>query len=193
MASTPDPVLDIPRITAALHRHGVEYLLVGGVAATIHGATRRTLDVDCLARHDIDNLSRLAAAMRELNARLHVEGLDDAEAAALPVVIDGESLWRMEISTWRTDAGDLDILNDIPDRRGRRLLYEDLVQRSEAQSIVGVAVRVAALEDVIASKEWANRPKDHLALPELRVLRLKQITPGPGRQRRPDLGPDLGL
>ena len=55
-------------------------------------------------------MSRLADAMRELNARLRIAGLDDAEAALLPVTLDGPMLARMAILTWRTDAGALDIL-----------------------------------------------------------------------------------
>src|SRR6266540_4238141 len=57
--------------------------------------------------------------MRELHARLHVEGLSDGEASRLPVRVVGASLARMEISTWRTNGGDLDVLADIPDRAGR--------------------------------------------------------------------------
>lgn len=77
----------------------------------------------------------------------------------------------MEISTWRTDAGDFDILAEIPARDGHRVRYAALRERSSALPLVGRSVWVADLDDVIASKEWANRPKDHEALPELRRLR----------------------
>jgi hypothetical protein len=76
----------------------------------------------------------------------------------------------MEISTWRTDAGDFDVLTDLPASDGRRLRYDELVGRAGNQEVHGIAVYVAALEDVIASKEWADRPKDRQALPELRKL-----------------------
>jgi hypothetical protein len=76
----------------------------------------------------------------------------------------------MEISTWRTDAGDFDILADLPTRDGRRLRYDDLVGGASEQPLHGVTVRVAALDDIIASKGWADRPKDHEALTELRSL-----------------------
>ncbi|MDQ6688360.1 MAG: nucleotidyl transferase AbiEii/AbiGii toxin family protein [Actinomycetota bacterium] len=140
------------------------------MAAIAHGAVRATSDLDCLARRSRENLERLAAAMRELNARLRVEGLSDEEAALLPTPLDSDTLGRMEISTWRTNGGDLDVLTDIPARDGHRLRYEDVIQRAAVQEVHGIAVRVAALEDVIASKEWADRPKDHEALPELREL-----------------------
>jgi len=164
------PALDLRRLLTTLDRHKVDYVLVGGVAAIAHGAMRPTTDLDCLARRSRENFGRLADAMRELNARLRVEGLADEDAARLPVQLDADTLGRMEISTWRTDAGDFDVLTDIPARDGHRLRYDDLIGRSEIQDVHGIAVRVAALEDVIASKEWADRPKDREALPELRDL-----------------------
>lgn len=168
--TTEPPPLDVERILSTLTRHGVEFLLVGGVAAIAHGAQRLTVDLDRVPQRTYENLDRLAAAMRDLNARLRVEGLDDAEAAGLPVRIDREMLGRMEISTWRTDAGDFDVLADIPTGDGRRLRYEDLASRAGVQQLHRVTVRIAALDDIIASKEWADRPKDHEALTELRRL-----------------------
>jgi hypothetical protein len=109
--------------------------------------------------------------MRELHARLRVEGLSDAEATELPVQIDSLTLSRSEISTWRTDAGALDILIDMPNRQGRHLTYVELSGDAEQLNVSGVAIRVAGLEAIIESKEWADRPKDHQALPELYVLR----------------------
>lgn len=159
------------QLVAALDRHGVEYLVVGGVAARAYGATRETRDFDCVVRRARDNLDRLAAAMRALNARLRVEGLTDVEAARLPVRIDAMTLNALEISTWSTDAGDLDVLVDIPGRDGGRRTFEDLVGRAHVLDFGGLSVRVAGLDDIIASKEWAGRPKDRAALPELRSLR----------------------
>ena len=161
---------DLKRITDALARHEVEYLLVGGIAARAYGAQRPTFDVDCVPEPSRENLDRLAAAMRDLHARLRVGGLTDEEAALLPVQVTGSTLVRMELSTWRTDGGDLDVLADIPDRHGRHLSYPELVGRASELNLDGIVVRVAALDDVIASKEWADRPKDRDALPELRAL-----------------------
>lgn len=155
---------------ATLTQHRVEFLLVGGVAAVAHGARRLTVDLHCVPVRTYENLDRLAAALRGLNARLRVESLTDAEAALLPVRIDRETLGRMEVSTWRTDAGDFDILADLPTSDGRRLRYDDLIRRADAQPLHGITVRVAAPDDIIASKEWADRPKDREGLSELRRL-----------------------
>ena len=170
MTATPEGP-DLQQIFDALALHNVEYLLVGGIAARAYGARRPTFDVDCVPEPSRQNFDRLAAALRDLHARLRVEGLSDDEAALLPVQLSGSTLVRMELSTWRTDGGDLDILADIPDGHGRHMSYRELVERATELNLDGIVVRVAALDDVIASKEWAGRPKDRDALPELRALR----------------------
>ncbi len=174
---TEPPPLDIPRLLDTLDRHDVEYLLVGGVAANAYGARRPTDDLDCLPRRTAANLDRLAAAMRELHARLHVEGLSDEEASDLPVRVVGATLARMEISTWRTDAGARDVLADIPDRAGRHRSFDELIVRAQRLELSGLVVHMAALDDVIESKQWADRPKDRDALPEL--LRLRRVAVKP--------------
>jgi hypothetical protein len=54
------PPLDLEGIVEMLDRHGVEYVLVGGVGAQLHGATRRTLDFDVCPAWESNNLERLA-------------------------------------------------------------------------------------------------------------------------------------
>jgi hypothetical protein len=67
-------LFDLDRILTTLERHLVEYVMVGGLGAPAHGATRPTLDVDFVPRSTSENLDRLAAALRELGARLRVGG-----------------------------------------------------------------------------------------------------------------------
>lgn len=167
---TAEPRVDWLRITECLDRHRVEYVIVGGFGAQLHGATRPTGDFDSVARTSQENLGRLAEALRELHAYLRVGGLSDEEARELPVRLDTETLRRMEVSTWRTDAGDLDVLTSIPTREGLRMSYDDLIGRASALDFGGVLVRVASLSDIIGSKEWADRPKDRAALDELHRL-----------------------
>lgn len=173
-ADAQEPSLDLRRIIQALDRHHVDYVVVGGSAATGYGATRLTADADCVPQRTPQNLTRLAAAMRELGARLDVEGLTDEEAKQLPVQLDAKMLSTHEISTWMTDAGGFDVLADIPGRDGQPLSFDTLNERAEVLDADGVTLRVAGLQDIIASKEWADRPKDREALPELYQLRAAQ-------------------
>ena len=116
-------------------------------------------------------MDKVAQALTELGAFLRVGGLDDETARALPVVLDGEALSRMEISTWRTEAGDVDVLAVMRDEQGRRHDYADLVTRSHRTTLAGVEIELASLDDIIASKRFADRDKDRSALPELVALR----------------------
>lgn len=164
------PALDVKRIVGTLDRRGVSYLLIGGLGATLYGAERVTQDIDVLPRTEAENLARLAVALRDLGAFLRVGGLSDEEARALPVVIDGHSLAATEVTTWRTDAGDIDVLATIRGERGERRKFADLVDRANETVVTGVTVRVASLRDIVESKRFAGRDKDRDALPELERL-----------------------
>jgi len=88
--SGPRP-LDVGRIVEAFDRHHVDYLVVGGVAATAHGAERLTAGAGTVVRRTTANLKATAAALRDLHAYLLVDGLSDEEARPLPVQIDALS------------------------------------------------------------------------------------------------------
>ncbi|MDA8317087.1 MAG: hypothetical protein M0010_18245 [Actinomycetota bacterium] len=153
-----------------LDRYGVEYLIVGGVAAIGYGAQRPTDDADCVVRRDRANLERLAGALRELRARLRVAGLSDEEARRLPVEIDATALGMAGMTTWMTDAGPFDVLAGLEAAGGRLVPYEDLVERATVLQGDGFVIHAAGLEDIIAAKEQAGRAKDKEVLPELRAL-----------------------
>lgn len=178
MPATDGPSLDLARLIEALNRHGVEYLLCGGAAATAYGADRRSEDADCVVRRDRANLNRLAAALRELNARLRVATMTDEEAKSLPVQIDRTTLADLSITTWMTDAGPFDVLAGLEASDGRLVPYEELMERSTVLEGQGFFIHAASLDDIIHAKERANRPKDLEALPELRDIRDGRRSPG---------------
>lgn len=157
------------RILASLDRHGVEYLLVGGLGARAHGAARQTFDIDVVPATTEENWNRLASALQELGARLRVGGMSDEEARRLPVTLDAATLRAFGSSTWMTDGGPLDILRDLPVAGGHRT-YADLAPNHVDAEIGGIIVHIAALDDIVASKEHAARGKDLEALPELHEL-----------------------
>lgn len=172
--------LDAERIFEVLARHAVGYVVIGGFAAVLHGLARATEDVDITPATEPDNLRRLAAALRELDARLLVPDV----AEPLPMRWTAESFTSFTTMTTRTSAGDLDICLR-PDRPGgRTFAYDDLATDAVVLELE-VLIPVAALADVIASKEAANRDKDRRALPELRDL-LVHLTTTPHRDVHPD-------
>lgn len=166
----PDPL----EILRALERHGVRYVLIGAAAARIAGVPVVTEDVDITPATDPENLERLAAALRELGARLR--SLTEPEGVAFPV--DAEMLTGAEMWTLSTSAGDLDLCFMPTGTRG----YNDLRREASRERLGrGLIVSVASLRDVIRSKEAAGRDKDLAQLPLLRRT-LEQIRE---RQRKP--------
>lgn len=157
---------DPQEIFAALERHGVRFVVIGGVAAILHGASHVTTDVDIVPEEGRDNLARLSAALKELNARIRVVG----EPEGIPFDHSAESLARVRIWNLVTDRGNLDLTFVPSGTRG----YDDLVRDVEPMTVRGVEVPVASLADVIRSKEAAGRERDRLALPTLRRLLERQ-------------------
>ena len=168
--STTSADFDPDRILRTLIGCGVEFVLVGGLAARFHGATRATGDVDCVPALDAENMQRLAAAMKMLNARLRIAGMSDSDARSLVLKLDARTLIGFGGSTWTTDAGPLDILVELRDGSGRPVPFEQLERRAIFVKIGAVAVRLAALRDIVEAKTFASRQKDLDALPELHRL-----------------------
>ncbi len=151
------------RALECLHRHEVEFVLIGGVAAVAHGSPLATFDTDITPLRSPDNLERLAAALRELNARIRTS----AEPVVFP--IDGSFLAAQpHMLNLTTDAGDLDLAftpSGFPE--GFTQLRAGAV---EVSLLEGRVTAVASLSDVIDSKVAADRDKDRAALPYLRAL-----------------------
>lgn len=166
-----DPSFDPHLILAVLSRHQVEHMVVGGFSIELRGVEMGTMDLDCLPATDQENLERLAAALNELGARFRVAGLTDMESKAITPTLT----WRNfslsgSVATLRTDAGDLDVLIHMEDGSGERHGFDHYRPRATQLRVGSSTVLVAALQDVIASKEHADRDKDRLVLPKLRAL-----------------------
>ncbi|MEE8601322.1 nucleotidyl transferase AbiEii/AbiGii toxin family protein [Euzebya tangerina] len=156
--------LDTERLIRTLQDHGVRFVLVGGMAAVAHGSALPTEDVDIAPARDEANMDRLAAALRELGARIRT---GDPDGVAFPINT-GFLVSQPHMLNLTTDAGDLDLTitpSGFPD--GYATLIDDAVELDLGG---GTQVMVASLADVITSKEAAGRDKDHRALPYLRAL-----------------------
>jgi hypothetical protein len=153
---------DPEEILRVLEAHEVRYVLIGGLAATLHGSPHVTVDVDIAPDRDPSNLRRLARALEDLEARIRVEG----EPEGVAFDRSAEMLARISILNLTTRAGALDLAFEPAGTRG----YDDLRRQALEVDIRGVSIPVAALADVIRSKEAAGREKDRLTLPTLRRL-----------------------
>lgn len=144
--------LDPERLFVTLSSHGVEYVLIGALAARLQGFPRLTAVADIAPSKEGDNLERLAAALRELDARVYTESVPEG----LPFDFDARTLAGGRIWNLVTSAGRLD-LAFVPAGTGG---YPDLVEGAVRFEVYGVTLPAASLRDILRSKEAADRPKD---------------------------------
>jgi len=157
-----DPV----RMLRALSEAEVEFVLIGGMAAILHGDVGVTIDVDIVPARTPENLDRLADALRSLAARIRTEG----EPGGLAFDCSADFLRNLgpdSMLNLTTRAGDLDLTFRPSGTEGFADLHRDAIEIEAAR---GVRILVASLADVIRSKEAAGRERDRLALPRLRRL-----------------------
>ena len=163
--------LDPQRIISTLARHRVRYVLIGALAGRLQGLPRLTADVDITPATDSDNLEALAAALRELDARVFTDGVPEG----LPFDCSAVTLSRAEIWSLVTDAGRIDLAFRPSGTTG----YDDLVRDAIKFEVFGAELLVASLVDIIRSKEAADRPQDRQD-----VIVLKEILRRGSGERR---------
>jgi hypothetical protein len=158
---------DLRGLLEALAGAGVGFVVVGGVAATAHGAARVTYDLDLVYSRERGNLERLAAALAPDSPYLR------GAPPGLPFRWDAETLERGLNFTLTTDLGPLDLLGEITG--GGR--YEDLLPDTVEVELLGVRCRCLGLRRLIEVKRAAGRPKDFEAIAELEAI-LDESSPG---------------
>ncbi|HSK50106.1 MAG TPA: hypothetical protein VK889_06375 [Solirubrobacterales bacterium] len=145
----PEPALDAERILRALSEHGVDYILIGGLAVQTHGHVRTTNDADLIPAPDPANLGRLAAALRQLEARVLNPGQEQTS-------IDAKMLPRATIWQFATKDGGIDVRHKVPGGRS----YDELSEHSLRVRLGDVDVPVVGLDDLIQMKLARGRPVD---------------------------------
>lgn len=144
----------------ALVEAELDFVVIGGVAAVAHGSVTLTQDLDIVFAPDEENAERLGRVLVAVDARLR--GVADD----VPFVPDGRTLRQVRVLTLDTPAGPLDVMAQ-PDGAPA---YDRLRDRAARSQLAGVTVLVASLEDLIAMKQAAGRPKDLVAVEELEAI-----------------------
>ncbi len=151
------PKTDFVEILRTLARHGVDFIVVGGVAAAMQGATIVTFDLDLVHSRTPQNVERLLKALEALEARYRTPGAENLKPSRSLLESEGRQLLT-------TRAGHLDLPGVIGSNRG----YDELLPLSLEQEVAGTKVRVLGLEAVIETKQEAGGEKDRAMLPILR-------------------------
>lgn len=154
---------DPERLIRALSHHRVKFVLIGALAARLHGFPRLTADADITPADDKRNLERLAAALKELDAKVYTESVPEGLAFDRSAAALGRArMWNLV-----TTAGRLDIAFLPAGTAG----YEDLAKGAEKFEAFGVRFLAASLDDIIRSKEATGRAKDEDDVVILRALK----------------------
>ena len=155
----------IEKQTRLLGESKVECVIVGGVAASAHGSSIPTIDLDvCYARNP-PNLERLAGALQAVHARLR------GAPENLPFLLNAETLRKGLNFTFITDIGALDLLGEVRGVGG----YDDVLADSVTYELFGYQFPVIDIGKLIIAKRAAGRPKDLIAIPELEAIQERQM------------------
>lgn len=148
----------------ALVEGGVEFIIIGGIAVNAHGFERKTDDLDIVPAPDAENLSRLAAVVRDLDYQIY--GTDEFHPDEL-VHPDLEGLLAGGSWVLITKHGGFDILQYVEPG----LEYEDLAAEAITEKVFGYDVQVCGHRHLVAMKEAAGRTQDMSDLQRLRKIR----------------------
>ena len=152
---------DFSRLLRSLLSSGVDFILVGGVAANVHGSARATYDIDVVYQRSRENLTRVVGALAPLEPYLR------GAPPGLPFVFDVDTLQRGLNFTLSTAAGPIDLLGEVTGAGA----FDDLLPFTEHVTLFGMECRCATLDALIRMKRAAGRPKDLEAIAELEALR----------------------
>jgi hypothetical protein len=148
-------------ILHALVDRDVRFVLIGGLAAAVRGSPVITGDIDICHARDRENLERLVVVLRGLGARLREAPHE------VPFELDVRSLAAGDHFTFATDLGSLDCLATPAGTDG----FADLDASATDESLDGIVVRVASIDDLIRMKRAAGRRQDLIAVEWLEALR----------------------
>jgi hypothetical protein len=154
--SLPPKPPNLLALLTPLIRHGVDFVMVGGMAGLSHGSSYPSYDLDIVYARNRENIERLVKALEEIGVRLR------GAPADLPFLLDAKTIENGSNFTFITPHGDFDILGHADGMPS----YEELRADASVRDILGLDIRVAAIEHLIAMKRAANRPKDRVAVEE---------------------------
>jgi hypothetical protein len=158
-------------LMAELALSGVDFVVVGGIAAAAWGSLRETTDLDVLCASNPENRACLAQSLTRLRAVLR--GSRNPPRTIEPQLLEGIS-----VCAFQTDRGELDVIFDA-----LGFTYDTVVEAAVPVTVEGTQVRFADIGSLIDMKTTAGRPKDRDVVAELEALRELGVTltDAPGR------------
>ena len=159
---------DPAKILETLDGEGVDYVVIGGIAAALHGSSIGTYDIDICYRRRMDNIGHLVNALKRLGAHLRVA--KDPDADQIPFVLDTRAIQKGGNFSFTTNYGPLDCIAWPDGVSG----YDELVSGASEYDIEDLKIKVASVDALLDMKRKAGREKDLISMFELEeIKRLK--------------------
>ena len=153
-------ITDYAKVLHVLTENGVQFVIIGGVAANLHGAARATFDLDLVYSRERGNLAKLVKALAPFRPYLR------GAPPGLPFKFDEPTVKNGLNFTLDTALGDLDLLGEVVGGGN----YEQLTPYTVEVDAFGLRCKCVTLERLIQLKRAAGRPKDLESIAELQVL-----------------------
>jgi hypothetical protein len=150
VSDTTERPLDLTELFRVLAEHDVDYLIIGGVAAQVHGRRRTTKDLDVTPAPDTENFERLAAALVALDAHPTELG------PSAPTPTADQLRLAPVVPPLTTRYGELHILNEVPGAGE----YTGMRSRALKTDLDGIAMCIVSVDDLIRMKRTVGRPSD---------------------------------
>jgi hypothetical protein len=153
---------DLNQLLKILLSHKLDFLIIGGFAAVVHGSSHVTKDLDITMLISQENIDKLRLALKDLEPRHRMNPSHKPSFLEEPKTLSGLNNIYLE-----TTAGILDIVS-LDNSLGS---FEDLKGRALTVSLFGYDCQILSLDDLISIKEKMKRPKDLIVLDELKALK----------------------
>lgn len=151
-----------------LHEAGVEFVIIGGVACVAYGSSLVTEDLDVCAPMDLANLQKIVGCLQDANPKFRMR-------PDLPVVTpENRNLRGMKNLYLTSDVGLLDVLGEVPGVGDYATVARDAV----VMDVAGWPCKFLQFDKLIQAKRTAGRPRDHVAIAQIQVIR-KRMEGGP--------------
>jgi hypothetical protein len=157
------PSQDNKALLIRLNEHRVEFVIIGGVCAVLHGTPYVTFDLDVCCPFSLENLRRIEAAVRDLHPHHRLA------ADKLPLVLTDELASRLKNLYLQTDLGKLDCLSEVSGVGD----FQQVLRSSIAHATSYGEFRMLNIDALMAAKEAVGRERDRIALRLLRAIKEK--------------------
>ena len=151
---------DFHALIRLLVENNVEFIIVGGAAATVHGSARLTSDLDVVYGRTSENIHRMVEALRSIQPYLR------GVPPGLPFDWSAQTIQKGLNFKLTTTLGALNLLGEIVGGGG----YKELFPHTIDIEVAGVSCRCLNLERLIVVKRAAGRPKDLEVIAELEQI-----------------------